>query len=77
MSVITSPLSVRASTLRAVMPNAELGSISIRSVNNSPRPTTRLSCPLRDNIRIRRDGVGAVLVTTLCPNCLKGDLGKD
>lgn len=77
MSVITSPLSVRASTLRAVMPKGELGSISIRSVSNSPRPTTRLSCPLRVSIRILRDGVGAVLVTTLCPSCLNGDLGRD
>ena len=75
MRVRISPLSVRASTLRAVMPKAEVGSISIRSVNNSPSPTIRLSCPLRATIRIRKAGVGAVLVTTLwCPSCLTGDL---
>jgi hypothetical protein len=32
---------------------------------------------LRVSIRILRDGVGAVLVTTLCPSCLNGDLGRD
>ena len=67
MSVIISPFSVRASTLRAEMANGDVGSTSMRNVSGSPRPTMCVSVPLRAVIFIRTEGDGAVLVTMLWP----------